>query len=139
MHLHFLAIETANFYLRWEMRTPLFFAVAALAATCSLALSKEEQIEPSDSQMESAFAQYLYGDSAVRISKIEFLRFKKESCKPILVAPGLNCTFTYVTKTPLDLRETALAHLSRLPANGRLAGRFFENEDGQLKFEMIIG
>ena len=121
------------------MRAPLLFAVAALAATCSLAFSKEEQTEPSDSQMEKAFTRYLYGDSAARISKIEFLKFKKESCKPISVAPGLNCTFTYVTKTPLDLRETALAHLSRLPANGRLAGRFFADDDGQLRFEMIIG
>jgi hypothetical protein len=121
------------------MRGPLFFAVAALAATCSLAFSKDKQIEPSDSQMESAFIRYLYGDSAARISKIEFVSFKKESCKPILVAPGHNCAFTYVTKAPLDLRETALAHLSRLPAEGRLAGRFFTNENGQLRFEMIIG
>jgi hypothetical protein len=121
------------------MRAPLFFAAAALAATCSLAFSKEERIEPSDSQMRSAFTQYLYGDSAARISRIEFVRFDKKSCKPILVAPGHNCTFEYVTKAPLDLHETALAHLSRLPASGRLAGRFFANEDGQLKFEMIIG
>ena len=121
------------------MRAPLFFAAAALADTCSLAFSNEGQIEPSDSQMKSAFTQYLYGESAARISRIEFVRFKKESCKPILVAPGHNCTFTYVTKKPLDLQETAIAHLSHLPAGGRLAGRFFANEDGQLRFEMIIG
>lgn len=121
------------------MRAPLFFAVAALAATCSLAFSKEEKIGPSDSQMESAFTRYLYGDSATKNSKIEFVSFKKDSCKPILVAPGLNCAFTYVAKAPLDLRNTALAHLSRLPAGGRLAGRFFTDENGQLRFEMIIG
>jgi hypothetical protein len=121
------------------MRAPLFFAVAALAANCSLAFSNQEPVEPSDSEMKSAFARYLYGETAAKISTIEFVRFKKESCKPILVAPGHNCTFTYVTKMPLDLRETPIAHLSHLPAGGRLAGRFFANEDGQLRFEMIVG
>ncbi len=121
------------------MRAPMFFAVAALAANFSLAFSNQEQIEPSNSQMKSAFTRYLYGEAAADNSRIEFVRFKKESCKPIVVTPGHNCTFAYVTRTPLDLRETAIKHLSYLPASGRLAGRFFENEDGQLKFEMIIG
>jgi|SRR5450759_3393512 hypothetical protein len=121
------------------MRASLFFAVAALAAICSLAFSNDVQIEPSDSQMQSAFTQYLYGDATARISKIEFVRFKKESCKPILVAPGYNCTFTYVAKKPLDLRETAIAHLPNLSVGGTLGGRFFATEDGQLRFEMIIG
>jgi hypothetical protein len=139
MHLRFLGFKTANQDLRWDMRAPLFFSVAALAATCSLAFSNEGQTEPSDSQMKSAFTRFLNGESAAGISKIEFVTFKKESCKPILVAPGYDCTFTYVAKKPLDLQETAIAHLSHLPAGGRLAGRFFANDDGQLRFEMIIG
>ena len=121
------------------MRASLLFVVAALAANCSLAFSNEEQIEPSDTQMKAAFTRFLYGEAADKISKIEFVRFKKESCKPILVAPGHNCSFTYVSKTPLDLRETTLEHLTGLSTGGCLGGRFFANEDGQLRFEMIVG
>jgi hypothetical protein len=47
-------------------------------AFCSLAFSDDVQIEPSDSQMQSAFTQYLYEDATAKISKIEFVRFKKE-------------------------------------------------------------
>jgi hypothetical protein len=121
------------------MRAPLFFAVAALAAVCSSAFSNNVQIEPSDLQMKSAFTRYLYGEAEAKISRIEFVRFKKDSCTPISVAPGYNCTFTYVPKRPLDLRETAIAHLSKLSTGGTLAGRFFTTENGQLRFEMVIG
>jgi hypothetical protein len=127
-----------EFYKRWNMRAPLFFAVAALAVNYSLAFSNNDQIEPSNLQMESAFTRFLYGEATAESSRIKFARFEKESCKPILVAPGHNCTFTYVTKTPLDVRGTPIGHLSSLSAGGTLAGRFFD-EDGQLKFEMIIG
>jgi hypothetical protein len=127
-----------EFYKRWKMRAPLFFAVAALAVNYSLAFSNNDRIEPSNLQMESAFLRFLYGEATAESSKIKFARFEKESCKPVLVAPGHNCSFTYVTKTPLDVRGTPIAHLSSLSTGGTLAGRFFD-EDGQLKFEMIIG
>lgn len=123
---------------RWKMRAILFFAVTALAANCSIAFSSNEQIEPSNSQMESAFTRFLYGGSTARSSNIEFARFEKESCRPVLLAPGHSCSFSYVAKTPLDVRGTPMEHLPPLAAGGRLSGRFFD-EDGQLKFEMIIG
>jgi hypothetical protein len=119
--------------LRWNVRAYSFFVVSALAAALTFAASGERlKPEPSESQMESSFSQFLSKLEARPVSEIQFAEFKKHSCKPSTAAPGRYCSFTYSTELPAE-------RLSILPAHATISGTFFADDDGQLRFEMVIG
>jgi hypothetical protein len=111
----------------------LFFGASALAAGLAFAASGEpSKPEPSEAQMESSFSQFLSKLETRPASEIQFSAFKKHSCRMSPAAPGYTCKFTYSAKSPA-------AGFSVLPARATLSGTFFSDDDGQLRFEMVIG
>ena len=114
------------------MRAYSFFVVSALAAALTFgASSKRLEPEPSESQMESSFNQFFSKLATGAYSEIQFAAFKKHSCKPSTVTRHY-CSFTYSTEMPVE-------GLSILPSHGTISGMFFADDDGQLRFEMVIG
>jgi hypothetical protein len=116
------------------VRAYSFFVVSALAAALAFgASSKRLEPEPSESQMESSFNQFLSKLATGAYSEIQFTAFKKHSCKPSTATTGhYYCSFTYSTDMPAD-------GSSILPSHGTISGMFFADDDGQLRFEMVIG
>ncbi len=112
------------------MRVYSFFVVAASAAALTFAASGgQPKPEPSESQMESAFSQFF---SKLETRSIRLAAFKKHSCKPSTATSEHYCSFTYSTDLPAE-------QLSILPTLGTISGTFFADDDGQIKFEMVIG
>ena len=112
------------------MRAYSFFIVAASAAALTFAASGgQPRPEPSESQMESSFTQFF---SKLETRPIRLAAFKKRSCKPSTATPGHYCSFTYSTELPAE-------RLSILPTLGTISGTFFADDDGQIRFEMVIG
>ncbi len=113
------------------MRAYSFFVVSALAAAVTFAASGERsKPEPSESQMESSFRQFL--STLEKRPDIQFVEFKKHSCKASAAAPGHHCQFTYSTDLPAN-------QIAILPPHATISGTFFADGDGQLGFEMAIG
>ncbi len=113
------------------MRVHAFFVVSALAAALPFAVRNEPvKPEPSELQMEASFSQFLSDLDAN--SEIQLAAFKKHSCKQSSVSSGHFCSFTYSMEKPV-------APASVLPAHATLSGRFFANDDGEIRFEMLIG
>ena len=114
------------------MRVYSFFVISALAAALTFgASSKRLGPEPSESQMQSSFNQFFSKLESVPSSKIQFAAFKKHSCKPF-TATRHYCSFTYSAELPVE-------ELSILPSRATFSGMFFVDDDGQLRFEMVIG
>jgi hypothetical protein len=110
-----------------------FFVVSALAATLTFAASRERfNPEPLESQMESSFGQFFSKLESRPIAEIQFAAFKKHSCKPSTAPPRHYCSFTYSTELPAK-------QFSILPTHGTISGMFSADDDGQLRFEMVIG
>jgi hypothetical protein len=115
------------------VRVYSFFVVSALAATLAFAASGEPlKPEPSESQMASSFSQFFSKLETKAVSEIQFDAFKKHSCKPFAAKPGHYCSFTYSTELPVE-------QLSIFPTQATISGTFFADDDGQLRFEMVIG
>ena len=82
--------------------------------------------------MQSSFGRYFSKLATGANTEIQFVSFKKHDCKPSNTASRHYCSFTYTTEVPAE-------RLSILPARGTISGTFFADDDGQLKFEMVIG
>jgi hypothetical protein len=114
------------------VRTYPFFIVSALSGMLALAaFGGQPNAEPSELQMERPFGEFLAKVEAKPLSEIQIIAFKKHSCRET-GTPGYYCSFTYSTKVPP-------ARFSVLPAEGTLSGMFFSDQDGRLRFEMVIG
>jgi hypothetical protein len=109
-------------------------ASALVAASLTFAVSGERpKPEPSESQMESSFGEFFSKLETVPVSEIQFAEFKKHSCKPIPTRTGYyHCSFTYSTELPAEQR-------SILPIHATISGAFFADDEGHLRFEMVIG
>jgi hypothetical protein len=115
------------------VRTYSFFVVPALAVALAYgASSKPSEPEPSESQMATSFGRYFSKLVTGANSEIQFVAFKKHDCKPSATTSQHYCSFTYATAVPAE-------RLSILPARATISGMFFADDDGQLKFEMVIG
>jgi hypothetical protein len=109
-------------------------ASALVAASLTFAVSGERpKPEPSESQMESSFGEFFSKLETRPVSEIQFAEFKKLSCKPIPTRTGYyHCRFTYSTELPAE-------QLSILPISATISGAFFADDEGHLRFEMVIG
>jgi hypothetical protein len=116
------------------VRAYSFFAVSAVAAVLTFAVSGERpKPEPSESQMESSFGEFLSRLETKPISEIQFAEFRKHSCKAFAARSGYyQCSFTYSTELPAE-------QLSILPTRATISGTFFADDEGRLRFEMVIG
>ena len=115
------------------MRVYLFFLASALAAALAIfAPSEQQKSEPSESQMKLSFGQFFSELESRPVSEIQFITFKKHSCKPTIAVPGHICNFTYIIGWPDE-------KLSILRAKSTFSGTFFLDGDGHLKFETVIG
>lgn len=113
------------------MRASSFFIVSVVAAALVFAVT-DEQVGPSESQMESSFNRYLAIEATNANSKIKFAAFKKYSCKPSLAGAGQICKFMYSLEMPKGPS-------SPQPLSGSITGRFFVDDDGLLRFETMTG
>ena len=113
------------------MRALSFFTVSAIAAGLVFAVS-DEQVGPSESQMESSFNRYLAMEVTNANSIIKFATFKKYSCKFSFAGPGKICSFMYSIEAPKGL-------MSSQPLSGSITGKFFVDDNGLLRFETITG
>jgi hypothetical protein len=112
------------------VRVYSFFVVAASAAALTFAASGgQPKPEPSESEMESAFSQFF---SKLETRSIRLAAFKKHSCKLSTATSVHYCSFTYSTDLPAE-------QLSILPTLGTISGTFFADDDGRIRFEMVIG
>ena len=128
-----VSVRTPAKYPRWNVRAYSLFVVSALAAILALAASggPPNKPEPSESQMESSFGQFLSKLEKKPISEIQFAAFRKRSCRPIATT-GHYCSFTYSAKLPAG-------RFSILREHGTISGSFVADDDGQLRFETVIG
>ena len=113
------------------MRALSFFIVSAIAASLVFAASND-QVGPSESQMESSFNRYLATEATNANSTIKFATFKKYSCKPSFDGPSQICRFMYFIEAPKE-------RISAQPLTGTITGRFFVDDGGVLRFEMMTG
>lgn len=115
------------------MRAFWFFGVSVLAATLTFAASgSQPRPEPSESQMESSFSQFFSKLERGAVSEIRFASFKKHSCKPSSAVSGHYCSFTYSAELPAE-------QLSIFPTDATISGTFLSEDDGLIRFEMVIG
>jgi len=105
---------------------------SALVAGLAYAASAQQAIpEPSESEMKSSFGQFVSQLESKPAAQIQFVAFEKRTCKPASIQ-RYHCSFTYSTNVPAD-------SLSIILPRGSLSGMFFADDDGHLKFEMVIG
>jgi hypothetical protein len=106
--------------------------ISGLAAVLAFAASGgQPNAEPSELQMQPSFGEFFSKLEARPISEIQFVAFKKRSCRSATTT-GYYCSFTYSTKPPFK-------RFSVLPTQGTLSGMFISDKDGQLRFEMVVG
>ena len=115
------------------MKVYSLFLASALAATIAVfAPGEQQKPEPSESQMKLSFGQFFSELESRPVSEIQFITFKKHSCKPTIATPGHICSFTYSIRMPDE-------KLSILQAKSTFSGTFFLDSDSHLKFETVIG
>ncbi len=114
-------------------RTRSLVLTSVLAAAVLLStFGERSKPEPSEPEMKLSFSRFLTRLEANSPSEIKFTAFEKLSCKWSNALSGHICSFKYSTELPSE-------KLSVLAGRGTLTGTFSVGEDGDLKFETVIG